>query len=181
MDQPNELTKPEDENSKSTIIITPHTDIISSIVVQTRRGKYIDNTLGNETMNQQKTKQEVDKFETKLNYLRKRTNPTSLYNCHGLTFASRRTWIDEKNFSEILNDDGYQEVPENETLPGDIILYFNNQEVSHSGIVVKEVTNDNRYPYIVSKLGSFGEYIHIANGIPVDDYGFTRKYYRVML
>src|SRR5260370_1084878 len=45
------------------------------------------------------------------------------YNCHGLTFASRRTTIwraDEVR--KILAHDGYQRIDPKEILPGDIIL-----------------------------------------------------------
>ena len=38
-------------------------------------------------------------------------SPTRKYNCHGLTFASRRTWIDETpEVKKVLLDDEYVEV-----------------------------------------------------------------------
>src|SRR5262245_35364311 len=38
--------------------------------------------------------------------------PCRTFNCHGLTFASRRTWIDKSGeVQKILDDDGYVEVP----------------------------------------------------------------------
>ena len=48
-----------------------------------------------------------------------RNAPTPRYNCHGLTFASRRTAVDDPSaVQQILEEDGYAEVPRNERLPG---------------------------------------------------------------
>src|SRR5687767_9951314 len=55
----------------------------------------------------------------------RRSEPTPHYNCHGMTFASRRTGVFESRVvQQILNDDCYREVPEASVLPGDVILYF---------------------------------------------------------
>ena len=53
------------------------------------------------------------------------TDESPIYNCHGLTFASRRTGIDET--SEILNilgDDKFVKIDISECLPGDIVIYY---------------------------------------------------------
>src|SRR3972149_1987902 len=52
--------------------------------------------------------------------------PSPVYNCHGLTFASRRTAIFEhREIMKILSEDDYQEVEnENDVQIGDIIIYY---------------------------------------------------------
>jgi hypothetical protein len=44
------------------------------------------------------------------------------YNCHGLTFASRRTRI--YDVQQVLAEDAYEHIPLNEVEPGDVIVYF---------------------------------------------------------
>jgi hypothetical protein len=59
-----------------------------------------------------------------------------VYNCHGLTFASRRTTVGQ-TIIPILEDDGFDQVPEKEARPGDIVIYSSARgEVIHSGFVV---------------------------------------------
>jgi hypothetical protein len=96
-----------------------------------------------------------------------RTEMSSIYNCHGLTFASRRTRIiDLRAVQQILSDDNWVEVSDmNSILPGDIVVYSSEEgEPNHSGIVV-EMLNLN-VPKICSKWGSAGEYIHLLSDCP---------------
>jgi hypothetical protein len=60
------------------------------------------------------------------------------YNCHGLTFACRRTCVHASaQVRQILEHDGYERVPKVEdVLPGDIILYVSEGDVEHSGVVI---------------------------------------------
>src|SRR5437667_12124675 len=54
-----------------------------------------------------------------------RTDPSPLFNCHGLTFASRRTKIlDRRNILRILEDDAWSEIDIREVLAGDVVIYF---------------------------------------------------------
>lgn len=111
--------------------------------------------------------------------LTQRTDPTGIYNCHGLVFASRRTFISEGNFlPQILEDDHYQDIPSSEVLAGDVILYFDDQsrEVSHSGLVVETVETMPGVPLVCSKWGANAEFLHWANNTP---YGMTWRFYRV--
>lgn len=50
----------------------------------------------------------VSIFEKRYPYeLHRPVNPSRKYNCHGLSFASRRTWIDNsQEIVKILVDDG---------------------------------------------------------------------------
>jgi len=108
-----------------------------------------------------------------------RTKATGRYNCHGLTFGSRRTCIDDPNsLTTILKHDGYVEVLISEILPGDIVLYFDvDGTVSHSGLVVEVPSTLPQFPRVVSKWGvNGGEYVHWAHRSP---YGQNYRFYRI--
>ena len=110
-----------------------------------------------------------------------RTHPTPRYNCHGLTFASRRTGIfDGKVITKILDEDGYEEILSENALPGDVIIYFaDDGDTEHSGIVVSAPTVDLGVPKVISKWGKYAEFIHWANNCP---YTFaTARYYRIVI
>jgi hypothetical protein len=68
-----------------------------------------------------------------------RTEPSGLYNCHGLTFAAKRTRIpDNSEVIKILEDDNYTEITDKTLVfPGDVIIYIDSDgERFHSGIVI---------------------------------------------
>ena len=51
---------------------------------------------------------------------------TTVYNCLGMAFANRRTWIEPENLELILSEDGFRRLNSNEEiLPGDILVYRN--------------------------------------------------------
>ncbi len=101
-------------------------------------------------------------------------SPSRKYNCHGLTFASRRTWIwAPAEIAKILHDDDYEAVKPQDVLPGDVVVYFTDGDAEHSGIVVgSEVV-----PIILSKWGPAHEVIHRVNECPYD--ATQISYYRV--
>lgn len=106
-----------------------------------------------------------------------RSEPTGMYNCHGLVFASRRTCIcDQNEIHKIIEDDGYVEVPRAEVKPGDTVLYFSESGgIEHSAIVISAT---DFVPIVLSKIGKWKEAIHPANAIL--EYPFTNaKYYRI--
>jgi hypothetical protein len=98
----------------------------------------------------------------------KRCEPTGIFNCHGLTFASRRTSVSDSNeVRKILEHDGYEVVNKSDVLPGDVILYAGAKgDIEHSGIVVERPSGDFNIPKVVSKWGKFRELIHMANQCP---------------
>lgn len=113
--------------------------------------------------------------------VRIRSHASARYNCHGLTFAARRTCIDEAtSIARILNDDGYSEVPLAHVLPGDVVLYFSDNfpsTVEHSGIVVALGVPPLNYPMVISKWGLIGpEVVHWAHECA---YPLNLKYYRI--
>lgn len=111
-----------------------------------------------------------------------RTDPSPIYNCHGLTFASRRTRIpDSSDVATILQDDHYKRIERHQdVLPGDIVIYVDeNGDLTHSGVVVE---NDSPLfvPMICSKWGDGPEVIHaVANVHPL--YGSEHRFYRCRL
>jgi hypothetical protein len=108
-----------------------------------------------------------------------RTDPSPLYNCHGLTFACRRTSIDKNRYiTTILKDDKYDEVADLNVLPGDIVIYYSEQgDPNHSGVVVD---TSLVVPIICSKWGNAGEFVHSVYDCPTT-YGPRHKYYRCKL
>lgn len=100
--------------------------------------------------------------------------PSRKYNCHGLTFASRRTWIwKPSEIQKILMDDDYQSVELKDVLPGDIAVYLQNGDPEHSGIVVEA----GYVPLILSKWGAAHEVIHRVNDCPYD--AMQVSYFRI--
>jgi hypothetical protein len=106
--------------------------------------------------------------------------PCNTFNCHGLTFASRRTWIDRsEDIQKILDDDDYTEIKNKRNVkPGDIAIFRKDGEIYHSGIVV-DVSDSLRGPRILSKWAVLHEVIHYPYEGPYSDGVVT--YYRVTL
>ena len=106
-----------------------------------------------------------------------------VYNCHGLTFANRRTQVEEAGemtVAKILNDDGYQEVPEAQTKTGDVVVYYNDQgQVEHSGLVVGRIVGSGlNVPEIWSKWGKGYEWRHPLRICPWNS--MATKFYRMV-
>lgn len=105
---------------------------------------------------------------------------SSTYNCHGLTFASRRTVIEDISvIGRILTEDDYILVDGKSVMPGDIIVYFHRDsgEIEHTGIVVEMGTAPLFIHRICSKWGAGPEMIHWANDCPYKD--TELRYYRI--
>jgi len=103
-----------------------------------------------------------------------------VYNCHGLTFGSRRTWIDRSpEVFKILTEDSYQDISDNSIYEGDIIIYYGpDNDIEHSGIVVSRPSSKNNHvPIIVSKWGKGQEMIHKFHECPY--YLHNIRYYRI--
>jgi len=156
-----------------------------NLIINNRRTISLQTAEGNDIPNEQYFEidesewSKIGSFETKYGAsIVRRTDPTGIYNCHDLTFASRRTSLYENNFlTTILKDDGYIEVQASDALGGDVILYFEDFGVTHSGLVIESTANSLvKIPKVCSKWGHNAEYIHFANMSP---YGQEYKFYRV--
>ncbi|MFZ0418625.1 MAG: hypothetical protein WAM04_11030 [Candidatus Sulfotelmatobacter sp.] len=109
-----------------------------------------------------------------------------VYNCHGLTFSSRRTQVTH-SVLPILDADGFDPIPEKEARAGDIVLHSNARgEVVHSGFVVARrsveiiMGSQSIIPLIWSKWGKGYEMIHSVGDCPyLEDEGNYATYYRL--
>jgi hypothetical protein len=111
-----------------------------------------------------------------------RTKTSYIYNCHGMTFASRRTCIyGSAEVRKILREDDYEEVDANKVLPGDVVAYYdtNNVDIEHTGVVVETMRSKGilNAPLICSKWGKGGEFIHSLADCPYNIGSI--KFYRV--
>lgn len=159
-------------------ILRPNKSDETSIILQTRMRNDIPNSQSHEI-----SPSEANQFrdcEKTHPYAKFRPPPNPIYNCHGLVFASRRTGIDRSDIlCTVLDDDGYTEIVRDEVLPGDIILYYNEDgDIEHSGIVITKPDDMQlRIPQVVSKWGRYKEVVHSANDCP---YSFANvRYFRV--
>jgi len=156
-------------------IYPPHT----SITLRTRLNNEIDNIQSwqHSTFEWQQFGDQAGKWE-KAGAVRL-SEPCPVYNCHGLTFASRRTQVDGSlamSIQQILKEDGYTEVPEPSTRFGDVIVYYDDQgRAEHSGIVVSKPNSD--VLMVWSKWGKGHELIHPAGSCLWGS--FFKKFYRI--
>jgi hypothetical protein len=101
-----------------------------------------------------------------------RRGPTCAYNCFALAFACRRGWVAAESVDTILEDDGYRPLaPEEEALPGDVVIYRDGDtdEFEHVGVILEMRTlfpGSKPFPYVVSKWGYGPEYLHMAARSP---------------
>ncbi|WEK35148.1 MAG: hypothetical protein P0Y53_21880 [Candidatus Pseudobacter hemicellulosilyticus] len=156
-------------------------DNARSIILETSKGTRIDNYQVLEISNFERN-QFIKYDKANFPMVIFRSSPSPEYNCHGLTFASRRTNIDNSiAIRLILSEDRYCEIGIREVLPGDVVLYVNkdDKEIVHSGIVsaCEHPPNSFSHITIVSKWGRFREVIHDLNNCPYNS--FQREFYRI--
>lgn len=95
---------------------------------------------------------------------------TGVYNCMGMIFAARRTYIEPDELPMILEDDDYRRLgPQDEVIKGDMVVYKDTGGyVSHVGLVadaqrdLREGTTDIT---VLSQWGQDGEYFHHIDDI----------------
>ena len=105
---------------------------------------------------------------------------TQVYNCHGLVFAARRSWVfDKGTINIILGDDEYATINEKDAWIGDIVLYWSGEICEHSGLVIENAKNTVLgIPRILSKFGHLSEVVHYAHICGIYS-GSPRTYHRV--
>ena len=138
----------------------------------------LDTALGNPIMNSHPRENRRPVAEAQLEAavmashtqaLRGRSHPN--YNCHGLTFASRRTGIPTQGaeIRKVLSQDGYIEVNRADVLPGDILLYWaEDGSLDHSALVVSRPQGEFAIPEVASKWGWGPEVLHSATDCDYD-------------
>lgn len=111
-------------------------------------------------------------FHKQFPWVTERRPPCGQYNCHGLTFANRRTGVYEpKEIRVILDDDGYRPIKLSDVEAGDLVVYLAGSEITHTAIALELVEgvpagSRLRAVKVLSKWGSAGEYVHMANEGP---------------
>ena len=94
---------------------------------------------------------------------------TAIYNCLGLPFAARRTWIEPDHTQMILMEDGYTKLPAADHAQiGDIVVYRHAGEDTHVGVLIRidDPLSVHRKLFVLSKWGPFGEYTHPIDKVP---------------
>lgn len=110
------------------------------------------------------------------------------YNCHGMTFANRRTAIyEDVEVNRIHADDGYRVIPAAKMpVPGDVAVYRNETVgILHSAVVVKPPmplveggAAVSETALLLSKWGdSFGEDFHLANDYHSSGMPYTLEFW----
>lgn len=165
------------------IITTSLSRNYPSIILHTRRG--LNSEISNEQVDTPLDLwdlHEAEIIKKEHPFATYRTGPCGYYNCHGLTFASRRTRIFEPtDIMRIINDDNYKLIQENDVLPGDIVMYYQKGDPQHSGIVLDVPTKEDHFPRILvlSKWGHGHEVIHAVRDCPYSISCDLIRYYRV--
>jgi hypothetical protein len=170
------------------LIVLPGEARRGEIVVQTRRGSELSNSQSFDvSLYEQQANRDLQERHPGAEM---RTPPIGVYNCHGMTFAARRTRIFEPaSVRQVLVEDEYCEVALEKVLEGDVIVYYSEDgDVSHSGVVVRVDRLDPgnpasvKTPYVWSKWGSGSEFLHQWADCPYvrDQPNTTVKYYRIL-
>ncbi len=154
-----------------------------SITLQTRKGvgSEISNNQIDEPLNLWDL-HSAEEIKRQYNFAVYRTAPCGYYNCHGMTFASRRTRIfDRDDLARIIEEDNYHKISEDTVLEGDVVIYYRNGDPQHSGIVVGvPKINDSITPiHIVSKWGHGHEVVHTLRDCPYNQNCDMILFYRI--
>jgi hypothetical protein len=161
-------------------IIDPTVVDVSRIVTETRAGNPIENC--QPSLITELDKKDAEDRQKRWGQAKQRGEDiVPHYNCHGLTFASRRTAVnDSLEVRKVISEDKYLKVDEKRVMPGDVIVYVSaaDGDLEHSGVVVAVGEPPFNIPQVVSKWGKGFEVVHAANYCPYN-YGGA-EYYRIV-
>ena len=153
----------------------------TKITLQTRMGRDIDNLQPWEYshLEWKQLDESPNKYE-RLGAVRV-SEMCPVYNCHGLTFGSRRTQVDGSSatLDMILRDDGFEIIAEKNARTGDVVIYYIMGLPEHSGIVVDRVPGigESTTVRVWSKWGKANEWVHPLHICPWA--GSEAKFYRM--
>ena len=94
---------------------------------------------------------------------------TATYDCMGMVFAARRTWVGTESLEMILREDGYRRISEEEVVVGDVIVYRKAGEALHVAVIIDieiDPMEASRSFRVLSKWGGDGEYDHEMTDVP---------------
>jgi hypothetical protein len=153
----------------------PHDEI----VVQTRLGNAIDNVQPWQYAAFEWNQLDVDREKFESLGASRVNGVCPIYNCHGLTFGSRRTQVDwsPATIAMIIRDDGFEEIADRDVKVGNVVIYYGEDgKPEHSGIVVGKHGEFN-VPLIWSKWGKGHEWVHPLGACGWG--GMTIRFYRI--
>jgi hypothetical protein len=139
------------------------------LVLSTAKGNPIDNVI--ELDPNDRTKRKWAAIRAQHPRWEERRPDTGVYNCAGMTWASRRTTI-LGEYHDILRDDGFRKLHAGEVAQrGDLVLYVDGGLHAHVGVVQGFeqglVAGGPPIPIVLSKWDSVsGEYFHRLNDHP---------------
>jgi len=160
----------------TSLIIVPGEKLEQAIAIQTRKGSNISNNQDHDLpLPYRRTVEDLNK-RYRDQCVRFVNDASPIYNCHGLTFGSRRAIIwKAQDIMTILKEDDYVEVDKNDVREGDVIIYFDDDgEPQHSGLVIGKKEN---MPLVYSKWGLGREAVHLFSQCPYNP--SSVKYYRI--
>ena len=104
---------------------------------------------------------------------------TAIYNCVGMVFATRRTWVEPNLVPTLLSDDGYRPLNRLEDgQVGDVAIYRTaDNDIEHIGLIAERredleaATVSHR---IMSKWGPWAEFLHEPDHV-YSSYGELRE------
>lgn len=90
------------------------------------------------------------------------------YNCFGMVFACRRTWVEPEELGGILEDDGYKPIGVADARANDVALYWKGSTPIHVALVVKQLHGPGALVRLklLSKFGKYCEYEHLNDDVP---------------
>lgn len=148
------------------------------LALQTRKQADIENEIINDPPDAGLLLQCADLKKLFPQEIHRPVRPGQTYNCHGLTFAARRTRVwRPAEIVKILEHDGYQRIDRKDVLPGDIAVYYAGGDAEHSGVVIS-TEKPPALPRILSKIGNCHEMVHFAQMCSYD--ATDIRYFRIV-
>lgn len=148
-------------------LILPEADLL----ISTRRNTQIENHMSRAEPTDGDYLSQQKEQERRPNARRRFVGPCNTYDCHGLTFAARRTNVVHE-IEVLLFEDDFVEVKKEDVLSGDIVIYWSDPNpllnissyITHSGIVLKRLPLNDLL--ILSKWGHGDEWVHSLADCP---------------
>ncbi len=152
----------------------------ASIKLATRKGSFIPNVRRRFERHPSARRAGVQIWQQKHPNIELRST-TQSYNCVGMIFASRRTWVDPSSVQMILDEDEYRKLSEiKEVKVGDVVVYRRDtQEIRHVAIILERKANvaDASWEVtVLSQWGGEGEFVHSLDDVP-SAYGRPIEYW----
>lgn len=124
------------------------------------------------------TERALELLGTKKDSVKVRSISEYPYNCVGMVLGNRRAWIDlvTEEIETSLKLDGYAKTSQDKLSVGDVVLYKNEDEFTHIGVVISVDIRDVVDIWVLSKWGFAGEMIHHLHDVP-SEYGLASQFW----